>query len=53
MYWSGWRQFDGFGTYTFDMNNLTGKCQNIAWKGFSGSSVQANFNCSDYEPQYK
>lgn len=53
MYWGGWRKFDGLGTYTYDMNNSNGTCNNLGWKGFSGAQVSANAQCTDYEPQHR
>lgn len=52
-YWGGWRQFDGLGTYTFDMDNKDGPCNQVGWKGFGGATVNAYFQCPDYEPQTK
>lgn len=52
-YWGGWRQFDGLGTYSYDSNNKLGPCNNVGWKGFSGSLMDGLSQCPDYEPQHK
>lgn len=52
-FWGGDRTFDGLGTYTYDLDRLNGPCNQMAWKGFSGAQVPANFICPDYNAQHK
>lgn len=52
-YWSGFREFDGLGTITYDMDNKKGKCCHVLWKGFSGAEVECTMECTDYEPLYR
>lgn len=49
-YWGGSRNFDGLGTYAYDMNNSDGTCNQVTWKGFGGSTVNAMAICPDYSP---
>lgn len=51
-YWSGYREFDGIGGFSFDTDNKSGKCCNVGWKGFSGATTDAYNFCQDYESQY-
>lgn len=49
-FWSGWRETDGIGDVTYDQNNNMGKCNQVAWKGFGGATMQATMSCQDYHP---
>ena len=53
MYWGGQREFNGLGMYTIDLNNQYGTCNQVGWKGFSGTQVSANMQCPDYEAQHR
>lgn len=54
VYWGGWREFDGIGTFTFDMDNKEGRCNQVHWKGFGGATMNYLNKCTDgYEPMYK
>lgn len=52
-FWGGCRQFDGIGCFTYNMNNPYGNCNQVGWKGFSGSKTNAIMQCPDYDAQQK
>lgn len=49
-YWGGYRKFDGLGLYTYDADDKDGICNQVAWKGFGGATVNCFHECSDYTP---
>lgn len=51
-FWGGKRKFDGLGCYTYDSDDLYGVCNQVGWKGFSGTQVTATMMCPDYSAQH-
>lgn len=50
-FWGGYRIFDGLGSFSYDMYNKDGRCNQVGWKGFSGATMDGmQPACADYSP---